>query len=154
MAPHTIGPKYEATKGEDTAAIAKRIRSDIKDAIAKGELPKGLKTSVTINRFSGGSSIDVKVVGLPAGVKLGAEEGELDDRGFPAKWSKEVRSILAVLTPIHKSYNYDDSDSMTDYFSVRFYGSVGIDWQLEQAERADGQSGTVKVVDISSGIVS
>lgn len=55
----TIGSKF--ISGRDLAAIAKLVRADIKAAIAIGDLPAALKTTVQISRYSMGQSIDVRV---------------------------------------------------------------------------------------------
>ena len=52
------------------------------------------------------------------------------------RYTPEVVDALAKLNAIHASYNYDNSDIMTDYFNVRFYGNAVIDWKIEDGERA------------------
>lgn len=42
-----------------------------------------------------------------------------------------VRSVLDDVKALMNSYNYDDSDSMIDYFDVNFYGSIGIGKDLK-----------------------
>jgi|SRR6185437_2116435 len=100
MTYHTIGAKYEQTKNMDIAEIAKLIRQDIKQ-----KHPAAAKSSVRIERFSNGRSIDVVVKGINA---IHAEQVKQD-----------VEDIVAA-------YNFDDSDAMSDYFHVRFYSSVKV----------------------------
>lgn len=54
-----------------------------------------------------------------------------------AKDGDEVNAIAHYAYKFAQSYNYDNSDSMTDYFDVNFYGvyeSSIVDWQYEQRE--------------------
>ena len=54
-----------------------------------------------------------------------------------AKNSDEVNAIVHYAYKFAQSYNYDNSDSMTDYFDVNFYGvyeSNIVDWKYEQRE--------------------
>lgn len=130
MAYHTTGTKYQATRDLSRVEIAKLIRADIKAAAAAGELPAGLKVAVRTSRYAGGGSIDVAITAAPlnpvnpAWVSLPDNEkwgpGRTVDR-----FTVEGQRIAAVIAEIHASYNYDNSDSMTDYFHVRYYGSTG-----------------------------
>jgi hypothetical protein len=88
------GSKYEETKDLDIAEVAKLVRKDL----AALKLP--VKPSVRISRYSGGQSLDVHL-------KM-ERDPEL---------AKKIRAIL-------NSYNFDESDSQSDYFCVRFYGHV------------------------------
>ena len=54
-----------------------------------------------------------------------------------AKDSDEVNAIVHYAYEFAQSYNYDNSDSMTDYFDVNFYGVYEnsiVDWDYEQRE--------------------
>lgn len=88
------GSKYEETKDLDIAEVAKLVRKDL----AALKLP--VKPSVRISRYSGGQSLDVSV-------KMERNP----------EVAKKIRAIL-------DSYNFDESDSQSDYFCVRFYGHV------------------------------
>lgn len=69
-------------------------------------------------------------------------------------WSKdsdEIKAIVHYAYEFAQSYNYDDSDYMTDYFDVNFYGVYEnniIDWKYEQREA------TVAEVNISNDFQS
>ena len=93
------GPKYELTKDLDVAEIAKLLRKDI-----KGRFPS-IKSSVRIDRYSMGQSINVYL----------SEFGKL-----------EPHVVKSVVQDLMNCYNFDDSDPMTDYFRVRFYGFVSL----------------------------
>lgn len=124
--------------------IAAKIRTQIKTAIQDGTLPTGLKTSVRYKRYSGGSSIDITVTAWPSEAILefadtprwpGGEcfEQILDGRKIFYRNEPCVRAVLDWLNDLLASYNHDGSDSMSDYFDVKFYGNACIDWRLHNA---------------------
>lgn len=138
MSKTTYGNRYAETKHLSTTEVAKEIRKDIKALINLGALPPGLKASVKTRYFAGGSSIDVTVTHLPATLPVYNPEWLVaDDRGENtyaqglSRHSNQVKNILNIIEGAVESYNFDGSDSMTDYFHVRFYGSVKLDWALE-----------------------
>jgi hypothetical protein len=98
MMTKTIGTKYEQTKDLDIAQIAKLVRQDIAAEVKAGLLPK-VKYSVRISRYSMGQSLDVTI-------------GQAD------------RSPIQRIEAIVFAYNYDGSDSQTDYFDNRFYTHI------------------------------
>ncbi|WP_334656708.1 hypothetical protein [Sphingomonas panaciterrae] len=132
------GSKYQATKDLPVKEVAKRVRDDIK---ALG-LPAALKISVR----SDYNSIDVRVKALPAdfpvlSVKAASWRKQFGEtRDYPFAWveasSDELRNLLAKLSAILASYNRDNSDSMSDYFDNRFYGSAELDWQVRRKHEA------------------
>lgn len=136
----TFGAKYEATKNLATVEIAKLIRADIKAAIEAGTLPRG-KYSVRSSHGSG-RSIDVRIQNLE-GVRLLSvewvrwraehEDHETPPAGF-VRYSAVAQAAVDTLKAIHWSYNYDGSDSQTDYFNVRYYGDASIAWEYEKAQ--------------------
>jgi len=153
MYERSYGYKYAEGGKLDTAAIAKLIRKDIKTAISEGLLPDHWKYSVTIDRFSGGSSIDVSVKDCAdawtacPGYKLGSKQ-ELPGGGWTATacgnaWCKAggqhkdsphatdhdvltetAQAAKITLERIHGAYNHDGSESQVDYFDVNYYGTV------------------------------
>lgn len=63
------------------------------------------------------------------------------------KDSEEVKAIVHYVFKFAESYNYDDSDSMTDYFDVNFYGVYEnniLSYKYEQTEE------TVSTANISA----
>ena len=131
----------------DTAEIAKRIRKEItslkKNGTVRG-LPRDAKISVRIDRFSGGSSIDVIVKYLPYNplnvdrVKWEKENphtyvGSLHsmDAAYH-RYNEDGRALKEFLEELLNSYNRDNSDIMTDYFDVNFYGHVRFDYTFER----------------------
>ena len=153
MYERSYGYKYDEGGKLDTAAIAKLIRQDVKTTVREGLLPERWAYSVVMDRFSGGSSIDVRVKNcadawMPCpGYKVGTRH-ELPDGGWVATgcgnaWCKaggehkdsphatphdvlteEAMVAKMTLERIHNAYNHDGSDLMTDYFDVNYYGTV------------------------------
>lgn len=120
--PGTPGPTFDTQpgmKGEKyvgrrpNKVVAQDIRRDIKDAVASGELPAGLKFGVKMG--SGGGSINVTVKGLKI---------ERDDSG---RMTGEAKAVYDKVDKITNAYNRNNSDSQTDYFDVDYYGFVRID---------------------------
>lgn len=130
------GTKYEATRDFDIAQIAELVRADIKAATKAGELPAGLKLSVRISRYSMGQSLRVEITAAPFEVRVSREQ-EDDNRaeGFKFPWlTREAAAVLDTLNAIRSAYNFDNSDPMTDYYHVRFGGSV--DYRIKAAKPA------------------
>lgn len=134
-----LGKNYRSTKDFDIKDIAKLVREEL--AI---EFPSG-KFSVKIERYSGGQSINVKILDVgynPFTDKYSKslESGESWDSFYDreirsisantqreAIYKKDVINLEKKAESILQQYNYDTSDSMTDYFNVRYYGSAQLD---------------------------
>jgi len=133
-----VGSKYEATKGLDIKEIAKRIRGDLK---AKFPPRDGWKFSVTIERYSGGQSVNVDVKQVPHA--FGVENPEWTQyqaahpqEGIPhgmKRLTPAAEGVEQRIKEIVEAYNFDDSDSMTDYFNVRFYKHIRLPNDVKQA---------------------
>lgn len=128
------GTKYDKNIG--VADIAKLVRADIKAGIKAGTLPAGLKCSVKISRYSMGQSLTVSVKAV-SGIDIVNPAFIAAKVAAPDAWpidinqtSDEARALLEDLRAIVSAYNYDGSDSMTDYYNVNFSGSVDIHWKL------------------------
>lgn len=139
----TYGKKYE--QGLDVSEIAKRIRQEIKEAIAKDELPKGLKVSVTISRFSGGRSLDATIKEVPTGFVVRNPERvklEADDPNtfYPTChhpiFTPEATEIEEKIKALIAAYNYDGSEIQADYWNVNFYSNVRWHHKLEELDKA------------------
>lgn len=153
-----------------TTDIAKAIRADIKTAISEGSLPARWRYSVRSQHFSGGSSIDVRVQdcadawqpceGIVPGSKHYLPNGGWTATGCPNVWcaarndpkyahaaehhdvlTEEATVAKLTLRRIHDAYNHDGSDIMTDYFDVRYYGTVDFEsaqaaaWRIADRQR-------------------
>jgi hypothetical protein len=147
----TYGKNYVHDYRVSTVEIAAMIRSDLKvrrnlgkklaghaedsvslavrDVIA--DAPASIKFSIRSQYFSGGSSIDITIKGVP--VEWGWEIDPLYDPYDTWHSRKYVetaalRALKAEVESVQQSYNHDGSDSMVDYFDVRFYGHTEVDW--------------------------
>lgn len=112
------GSKFQATKGMDLRDIAKMVRSEIKTAIKSGALPAGIKASVTIDRYSGGQSLRVKLSGIDhrSGASFGVE---------PKYWlTRDAYAAESLCDEIVSAYNRTERDAHTDYSNARFYSSI------------------------------
>jgi len=136
----TYGAKYE--DGLDVKEIAKRVRKEIQAAVKAGELPKGLKASVRISRYSGGQSLYVKVTAVPRDFVVYNPERVRLDHEEPHRFhdvpylTPEARAVEKKIEALYGAYNYDGSEPQTDYFNVNFYGHVSWDYDLEKADKA------------------
>lgn len=108
-----IENNYELYKIHDTKEIAAIIRKHI-----RARFPM-CKFSVTSDYHS----INIDLLASPF-----------------AKDSEEVKAIVHYVFIFAESYNYDNSDSMTDYFDVNFYGvyeSSILSYKYEQTEQTE-----------------
>lgn len=106
-----IENNYAKTKLHNEKEIAKIIRNHIKSRFPMG------KWSVTSGRLN----ISVRLLSSPF-----------------AKESDELKAIEKYVVAFAESYNYNNSDLMSDYFDVNFYGSYSIpSWNYEQREATD-----------------
>lgn len=125
--------------------IAVRVRADIKAAIKAGKLPV-FKVSVRTDCYSMGCSLDVVVTAVPAGYLVAnaahvAWEMENPHSYFGAAPEAARSNInaraakdLETLDAIVRKYHRDDSDMMTDYYSVNFAKRVGFGSDLRRAQ--------------------
>ena len=139
------GSQYDATKDLPLKEVAKRIRADIKRMIRAGTLPRGLKVSVRTEHHN---AIRLNITALPEGLRVYTPDYARATRNFtqPADrhngfdgetHTPEYQAIRQALDANTQSYNRDNSDSMTDYFAVRFYdGRAGLHWEFERQVRA------------------
>lgn len=138
------GSKYD--RARSTNDIAKAIREDIKAAMKKPAtdawaLPKGLKVSVRVQKFAGGCSIDANITAFEGPLHnlaavLWSEALPNEPQAFP--WfTKEVARVLAILKGLMDAYNFDKSDTQSDYFHVRFYDHQGVDSDYSRLRRAE-----------------
>ena len=132
------GEKYDTAKSAtDVPAL---LRAEIKAAVASGELPRG-KYSVRRRRCTHSWAIDVRIADVP-GLVVHNPDRLLADRDHPnvytpTPWmTEEARDLLKKVSALLQAYNHDGSDSMTDYYDVRFYGDAEYDHEWTNARRA------------------
>lgn len=162
MYERSYGYRYDEIKDLSTVEIAKRIRADIKQAVAEGMLPEKWSYSVTSDRASMMTSIDVRVRDCADAWQEcdGTVPGTWHDHGDGVRtatacsnvWcaarndpayahgatkhdvlTEEAQVAKMTLERIHGGYNHNGSDMMVDYFDVRYYGHV----EFEDARSAD-----------------
>jgi hypothetical protein len=127
MYERSYGAKY--VKDLSVVDIAKRIREDIKAAVAAGELPASLKVSV---RKVHHRSLAVKLSGGVDGPLYVAGRYKGD-----ARLSNEAIRIRRAVEKIANAYNYDGSEISLDYFDVNYYLSVDFDWEWARLRNAE-----------------
>lgn len=116
----------------DAAQVSKDIREQIKSATAWGALPDNLTYGVRTRKYAGGQSIDITVEGMSD-----ADQYTERQDGYPHGRSGRAKEITEVLQTIGNQWNTDESDVMSDYFSVTYYCSVQIDDERMAAFRAE-----------------
>lgn len=129
-----VGTKFDSNR--DVAEIAKLFRADVKAALKTGALPAGLKVSVKIDRYSMGCSIDVTVAALPEGICCPFSQEYLryvkeeEYGGFHgSRYVPSCKAMLDTLNEMLQAYNRNASDPQSDYYNVKFSGSVGLGTQ-------------------------
>lgn len=138
MAYRFEGSNYRKNGNLSRVEIAKRIREEY------AKLFPYSKISVTTESYSGGQSIDVSILDIgfnpftPKYIEYIESDAILttsfesylgNERGYrqPEIFNEKAVEIRKIARDIQQSYNYDDSDSQTDYFNVNFYGGVSLD---------------------------
>ena len=106
---HTVGSRY--TKGLTNKEIAATVKKHLSKRFPE------CKFSATSSGYRS-IYIDIK--------KSQFEKG-----------SNELNAAKKYAEKFLESFNYDDSDSMTDYFDVNFYGSVCIPFDFEHTETTE-----------------
>lgn len=125
-----IGTKYNATM--TIKEIARAVRADLAAASKAGVLPAGVRVSVRADS----GALRVRVTKTPFQI-LSCEYLEGAVSGGVGRYTQLANAVLETVTALVQAYNYDNSDTMTDYFNVRFYdGVASFDYLLESAERA------------------
>lgn len=137
----TEGANYRKTRDVDISGIAKMVRAEL-----KRKYP-ACKFSVTIERYSGGQSLYLSLMEAPFEVAFG--QYNLDDKRLPFDGYSQLNEkrffqpyaegknngliltvsaweALSYATECASSFNFNDTDSMTDYFHVRFYLHVSV----------------------------
>jgi len=142
--------KYEA--GLDITEIAKRLRREIKAALKAGELP-ACKYSVRTSRYSMGQSLNVSITETPFPVhnreflelehKILYVSDVADRQGLrweleeTDRWTQEAIDLIKTMKGMANQWNYDGSDSQTDYYHVNYSMSVDYDAHDEWVEMTE-----------------
>ena len=113
----------------DSRLTTKEITAKIREYVKKAY--PDCKFSVSFNSYSGGSHIDVSMMNGPYEAfqnKDGRSEIQLnhyylEEEDRITEWAK---AVMIDVNDVIKSYRYDDSDGMIDYFDTNFYYSLYI----------------------------
>lgn len=110
MSNRVEGSKYQETKDIYGSELVKIIKNDI-----KSQLPKEYKVLAHKELYAGGWSIHftIKNTGI---------EKYVDNEETVAH-----KELIEKVSNIVEEYNFDDSDIMSDYFSVKFYKHVKVE---------------------------
>lgn len=119
---HSAGPKADG-QYLSAAALAKLVRADIRAAVKAGDLPAHLTYSVTSEHSTLHSSVYVTVRGATDAWLYANPAAPERDR----QPSAAADALHNKVEAIRAAYNWDASDSMTDYFDTRYYGSVTLE---------------------------
>ncbi len=127
------GAKFE--DGRDVKETAKLVRQDLKAAVKAGELPD-TKYRVFIDRYSMGCSLDVHVGPVPFPIHEVSFVMSDPHQFFEGeRWTARARLVFQRVEKMVRAYKRDDSDSMTDYYSVNFSDHVAWAHGVESADR-------------------
>lgn len=72
---------------------------------------------------------------LPEFITMRLRPGEMYEIMWGDAATDEAKSVTALLKKIVAAYNHDGSDSMVDYFDVKFWGHVNVD-TIDGVDRA------------------
>jgi len=122
------GSKYQETRSLGVREIAALIRKDLKKYPTKD----GYKFSVRSAVFSGGASIYVTIRSVPEGMAIETipfQEWKKENPhaayiSAPERYSDEIRVLMSSVTDIVNAYNFDNSDSSSDYYHSNFFQTI------------------------------
>lgn len=125
----TEGTKYQATKELCTKEIAVLIRKELKSPVFAG-----LKFSVR----SEYNHIRVEITDAPENFEVINPEFEAkfqagENTYNTSRFNDNANALISMVEGIVSSYNYNDSNSQIDYFSVNFYSSVSFCYKIFNA---------------------
>jgi hypothetical protein len=134
--PRFYGSRYDEAK--NVGEIPALIRKEIKFAVSRGELPRG-KYSVRKRRSTHSWAIDVTIADLGIALhnpkRLAADPHTYLPEYTCPRYTPEAKAVISAVEAIVASFNHDGSDSQSDYFDVRFYGSIDFDHEWEAARK-------------------
>lgn len=119
----TYGTNYNAD------LTVKEIAAKIRKTFRNADELEGWNVSVRYRTASMMQAIDVRL-SAPAGMTLRVDEttealNRQNGKAYP--WlTDDARTVKAYAESVHSSYNHDGSDTQSDYFDVRYYGSVDL----------------------------
>ena len=121
------GSKYEITKDLDITDLSKMIKSELKEKYPD------CKFNIKCERFSMGQSINVSIVDInfnpftKEALENIKNNVDIINYNNAEKYNEKYVSFIYDVKKITEQYNYDNSDSVTDYSDVRYYTNVHFD---------------------------
>lgn len=164
--PPAMGSKLNGNQG-DVKAIASAVRKEIKAKLAgyKFSVVKASSNSIRVNLTSIPDDVNLYSAEFVEYLKSGDTSPFFGAQRMNAngkvssnnRYSDSVGNALDMAEAIANQYNWDRSDSMTDYFDVNFYLSVNVDNDLvrerKEVELEDGED-SAGLDDQDSGVES
>ena len=128
------GSNYQKTKDMGLKQIAELIREDLKKYAEKcRKVGFLIKFSVRTEYYSMGQSLHITLQEANFKVYNPEFDPNEHENRKPINTEKFYK-LKSVVDKIVNSYNYDNSDSMVDYFDVKFYHSFHIGERIREAE--------------------
>lgn len=131
---------YKFVGSNYCALTVKEIAVEIRK-ILKSAFPE-IKFSIT----SDYNTIDVTIKSSPYNYSKLEYSYEIESRKYreyEEEHNKELNSIIDYCNKLLSSYNFDDSDSQSDYFHKNFYQHVNIDYKYIQTEQTEEQKADI-----------
>jgi CRISPR/Cas system CSM-associated protein Csm4 (group 5 of RAMP superfamily) len=130
------GCKYQETKDKSLKEIAQLIRKDLKQYTDNcKKLGYDIKLSVKTQYYSMGQTIHVTIQDTNFNLfnsNFNPNEKINDNNEI---YTNKFKKLNEVIHTICSQYNYDDSDSMTDYFSTKFYIHTHMSYKIKKKEK-------------------
>lgn len=120
-----VGSNYSGLSVKETAAEIRKI--------LRANFPE-VKFSITLDYHK----INIEIKSSPYNNLRLEYSPEIERRKYieyEEEHNKELLSIKAYCQKLLDSYNWDDSDSQSDYFNCHYYDSVSIDYKYIQTEQ-------------------
>ncbi|MDQ2077540.1 N-6 DNA methylase [Marinimicrobium sp. ABcell2] len=143
-----FGAKRDSLAEGDTYSLtecAKRVRTDLKEAINAGVLPKGLKVSV-----SKANNLSPQITAVPEGFPIinpdyvaYIAENPHDHFNQPSRYTHEAMALVEAVKRYTNAYNSDKSDIMVDIHNRLYSGHISISYDLTQQAQAEIQAAQI-----------
>ena len=124
-----LGGSYDPNL--DVKDVAKKVRELIKKAVKAGLLPKSLKASVRIERYSMGRSLYVRVtkcdecfINVDAWRTQAGSNYNLSWADVGGRYNALGREIKNTLEQFVKAFQKSERHGQSDYHSCNYFGSV------------------------------
>ncbi|OXD50691.1 hypothetical protein CE131_24635, partial [Vibrio parahaemolyticus] len=124
---YSFGSIYEKEGIRDTGEIAKRIRAFIAQLKKAGKISNDVKISVRKPRYG---TLDLTLTDLPRNVMLynpAYLQFEIDNPNSTtphgmSRYTEAVDQLIEFVNAYVGQYDYNNSDTMTDYYDRNFFG--------------------------------